>query len=317
MTAETQTDSAGPAIQLDPLGNRVAAEVGPAVRAYDFRNPVMLTAGQLAQLRELQTQFARQLATRLSLVLKLECVLGKVGFSESTFAEFRAQISERSYNCTFKAEPLRGLGQMTLPAALASTVVDRLLGGPGVAQTVERELTEIECALLDDMMVQVLEEWFNQWGYEQALLPAILGGQRFSGLMQSSSKTASFVNLSIEMTLGGATGPLSLCVPEVMVEPLVRSFQSRQEKMQPDKPVVREPNWHPAFEDVLVPITAHWNAFTLTLAEVSNLEIGSVLPLPISILEQTSIVVGSEEKFIGTIGIEGERIAVSITSAIR
>jgi hypothetical protein len=70
-------------------------------------------------------------------------------------------------------------------------------------------------------------------------------------------------------------------------------------------------------EEVLVPITAHWNAFTLTLAELSNLEIGSVLPLPISILEQTSIVVGSEEKFIGTIGIEGERIAVSITSAIR
>jgi flagellar motor switch protein FliM len=119
------------------------------------------------------------------------------------------------------------------------------------------------------------------------------------------------------MTLGGATGPLSLCVPEVMVEPLLRSFQSRQEKMQPDKPVVREPNWHPAFEEVLVPITAHWNACTLTLAELSNLEIGSVLPLPMSILEQTSIVVGSEEKFIGTIGIEGERIAVSITSATR
>jgi flagellar motor switch protein FliM len=68
---------------------------------------------------------------------------------------------------------------------------------------------------------------------------------------------------------------------------------------------------------VLVPITAHWNACTLTLAELSNLEIGSVLPLPMSILEQTSIVVGSEEKFIGTIGIEGERIAVSITSATR
>ena len=97
MTAETQTEPAGPAIHLDPLGNRVAAEVFPAVRAYDFRNPVMLTAGQLAQLRELQAQFARQLATRLSLVLKLECVLGKVGFSETTFAEFRGQISERSY----------------------------------------------------------------------------------------------------------------------------------------------------------------------------------------------------------------------------
>ena len=70
-------------------------------------------------------------------------------------------------------------------------------------------------------------------------------------------------------------------------------------------------------EDVLVPITAHWDAFTLTLAELANLEIGAVLPLPMSILEQTAIVVGSEEKFIGTIGIEGERIAVSITAATR
>ena len=51
MTDEIQTEAEGPAIQLDPLGNRLAAEVGPAVRAYDFRNPVMLTAGQLAQLR--------------------------------------------------------------------------------------------------------------------------------------------------------------------------------------------------------------------------------------------------------------------------
>lgn len=85
-------------------------------------------------------------------------------------------------------------------------------------------------------MVQVIEEWFNQWGYEQALHPAILGGQRFSGFMQSTSKTASFVHLSIEMTLGGATGPLSLCVPEVMVEPLLRSFQTRQEKCSPTNP---------------------------------------------------------------------------------
>ena len=116
---------------LNSTGIRVPEDLRPAVRPYDFRNPVMLSAGELAQLRELQGLFARELTTRLSLLLKLECVLGKVNFSETTFASFRNQISERSYNCTFKAEPLRGLGQMTLPAQLASTLVDRLLGGPG------------------------------------------------------------------------------------------------------------------------------------------------------------------------------------------
>jgi len=316
MTAEPQTEAAGEVARLDCSGNRVVAAAYPAVRNYDFRNPVMLTESQLAELSELQTQFARQLATRLSLMLKLECVLGKVAFAEASFAQFRSQISERSYNCTFKAEPLRGLGQITLPASLASTVVDRLLGGPGLTQTLERELTEIECALLDDMMLQVIEEWFKQWGYEMPLQPLILGGQRTSGVTQGFSKTASYVILSIEMTLGGATGPMCLCVPEVMVEPLLRAFHSHQEKMQPEKPNAHQPHWHPAFEEVLVPITAHWNAFTLSLGELSNLEIGSVLPLPMSILEQTSIVVGAEEKFIGTIGIEGERIAVSITSAL-
>lgn len=300
---------------LSPVGSRIPEDLRPAVRAYDFRNPVMLTAGELAQLRELQGKFARELTTRLSLLLKLECLLGRVNFSETTFASFRGQISERSYNCTFKAEPLRGLGQMTLPAQLASTLVDRLLGGPGSPRTEERELTEIECALLDDIMSKVLDEWFNQWGYEMPIEASILGGQRFSGFMQSSPKTASFVHLSVEMTLGTANGLLSLCVPESMVEPLLRSFQKRQEKMQPDKPVEREATWRPAFEEVLVPITARWNAGSLTLKQLAELEPGSVLPLPASILEETLIAIGTEEKFIGTVGIEGERVAVSITSA--
>jgi len=307
-------DQGGDAVLLGPSGSRLMPEERPLVRAYDFRNPVMLSAGELAQLSELQGKFARELTTRLSLLLKLECVLGKVNFSETTFASFRGQISERSYNCTFKAEPLRGLGQMTLPSQLASTLVDRLLGGPGTPRTEDRELTEIECALLDDIMSKVLEEWFNQWGYETPLEPSILGGQRFSGFMQSSPKTASFVHLSVEMTLGSANGWLSLCVPESMVQPLLRSFQKRQEKMQPDKPVEREATWRPAFEEVSVPITARWNAGSLTVKQLSELDVGSILPLPVAILEQTSILIGTEEKFLGTVGIDGDRVAVSITA---
>lgn len=314
MPEATTSESGEETVLLGPSGSRIERDARPAVRPYDFRNPVMLTAGELAQLRELQGKFARELTTRLSLLLKLECVLGKVNFSETTFATFRGQISERSYNCTFKAEPLRGLGQMTLPAQLASTLVDRLLGGPGSPRTEERELTEIECALLDDIMSKVLEEWFNQWGYETPLEPSILGGQRFSGFMQSSPKTASFVHLSVEMTLGSANGWLSICVPESMVEPLLRSFQKRQEKMQPDKPVEREATWRPAFEEVSVPITARWNAGSLTVKQFAELEVGSVLPLPVTILDQTMILVGAEEKFIGTVGIDGDRVAVSITA---
>jgi len=315
MPEEGTSASEGQKVLLNSTGIRVPEDLRPAVRPYDFRNPVMLSAGELAQLRELQGLFARELTTRLSLLLKLECVLGKVNFSETTFASFRNQISERSYNCTFKAEPLRGLGQMTLPAQLASTLVDRLLGGPGNPRQEERELTEIECALLDDIMSKVLEEWFNQWGYETPLEPSILGGQRFSGFMQSSPKTASFVHLSVEMTLGAANGLLSLCVPESMVEPLLRSFQKRQEKMQPDKPVEREATWRPAFEEVLVPVTARWNAGSISLKQLAELEVGSVLPMPAAILEQTVILIGAEEKFTGTVGLEGDRVAVSITSA--
>jgi len=42
--------------------------------------------------------------------------------------------------------------------------------------------------------------------------------------------------------------------------------------------------------------------------------VGSILPLPVAILEQTSILIGTEEKFVGTVGIDGDRVAVSITA---
>ena len=93
------------------------------------------------------------------------------------------------------------------------------------------------------------------------------------------------------------------------------AIQKRQEKMQPDKPVEREATWRPAFEEVLVPVTARWNAGSISLKQLAELEVGSVLPMPAAILEQTVILIGAEEKFTGTVGLEGDRVAVSITSA--
>lgn len=315
MSELNSSEVAPPPTVLDCRGNRFAEQETPLVRNYDFRNPIILTPSQLAQLSDLQAQFARQVSTRLSLLLRLECGLGRVDFSESNLADFHRQIAPRSYNCSFRAEPLLGLGQLTLPSPLAMCMVDRMLGGPGQPQVEERELTEIEFALVDDLMLQVLNEWFGQWAYERELQPSIMGAQR-SGFNQRGSKPVPVVTLSIELTLGGATGAFLLCVPEVMLVPLIRSFQARQDQIQPRMTPVQVPVWHAAFEDVGVPITAHWKAMTLTLAELARLEVGTILPLPLRILDQTVVMVGSEAKFMGTVGIDGDRVAVAITSQI-
>ena len=62
-----------------------------------------------------------------------------------------------------KPSPCAGVSLLDIPSQLGVIVVDRLLGGPAQAVNLERDLSEIEGALLDQAVQIILNEWCNQW----------------------------------------------------------------------------------------------------------------------------------------------------------
>ncbi len=297
---------------IRPDGAR-GAQAALKVEAYDFRNPVFLTEIELRRLRLLHEDFIRYLSARLSLYLRMELGLKMARLTTATYAKFTDSLPNPTHLCLFKVEPLVGVGILDVNPRLALTIADRLLGGRGHSVKAERYLTEIEIALLEDVVNIILEEWCSQWKIEQELHPMIVGHENNGRFLQTSPKDAIVLILTLEASFGDCSEQIQIGAPYYTIEPLVKKMQARRQKDTAVSSVEKKAAWHPAYEHITVPVRAEWSALEVELREVTNLRVGDVFELPASIFHETRVLLNGTPKFVGTVGLDSDHVAVQLT----
>jgi flagellar motor switch protein FliM len=296
-------------------GSRPGATETVKVEPYDFRNPAFLSEVELRRLRLVHEDFIRYLSARLSLFLRMEFGLKMAKLTTATYARFTESLPSPTHICLFKAEPLAGISILDINPRLALTIADRLLGGRGHSVKTERYLTEIEVALLDDVVHMILEEWCHQWKVEQELTPLIVGHENSGRFLQTSPKDAVVLAMTLEASFGDCSEQIQIGVPYYTIEPLVRRMQARRQKDATVAAVVqRKAAWQETYATVAMPVRAEWDTFELSLREITNLRVGDVLELPAEQLRETNVLLNGVPKFVGTVGIDQEHVAVQLTA---
>ena len=299
-------------------GSRIDPLTSPKIETYDFRNPVFLTEVELRRLRLLHEDFIRYLSARLSLFLRMEFALKMAKLTTLSYQKFTEGLPSPTHLCLFKAEPLFGVGILDMNPRLALTIADRMLGGRGHSVKAERFLTEIEVGLIEDIVMIILEEWCVQWKQEKELHPAIIGHESNGRFLQTSPKDAVVLALTLEADFGDCAEQIQIGMPYYTIEPLVKSMQARRQKdSNLDSEVIKKKaEWLPVYEKVTIPAKAEWNAFELSLREVVSLRVGDVIEMPSGILDQTRVMLNGCPKFVGSVGLDGDRVAVKLTKKI-
>ncbi|WP_415908178.1 flagellar motor switch protein FliM [Oleiharenicola sp. Vm1] len=316
LLAQTSADTAPKSLLIRADGKRGDAKAVSKVEAYDFRNPVFLSEIELRRLRLLHEDFIRYLSARLSLFLRMEFGLKMAQLTTVTYSKFTESLPSPTHICLFKAEPLVGIGVLDINPRLALTIADRLLGGRGHSVKAERYLTEIEVALLEDVIVIILEEWCAQWKSEQDLRPLIVGHENNGRFLQTSPKDAIVLALTLEVNFGDCSEQMQLGVPYYTIEPLVKKMQARRQKDSAVTTVEKRASWQKAYDHISMPVRAEWEAFELSLREVSSLRVGDVIEMPTDLVQQTRVLLNGTPKFIGTVGLDTDRVAVQLTKKI-
>lgn len=311
LLAEAVVESSPPLLRAD--GRREEHSDSTRVETYDFRNPAFLTEVELRRLRILHEDYLRYLSARLSMFLRMECTLKMARLQTQTYAKFTEGIAAPTHICLFKADPLLGVGVLDVNPRLALTLVDRLLGGRGHSVKAERFLTEIEIALLEDVVRIILEEWCAQWREERELHPQIIGHENNGRFLQSSPRDAVVLALAVEVGFGDCSEQIQIGLPYYTIEPLVKALQLRRQKdVTPSAPPARA-EWREIYEHVHIPVRAEWALAEMPLREISALRVGDVLELPLDILDRTRVHLGGAPRFTATVGLEGEAVAVRLT----
>ncbi len=296
------------------LGGAVlAAGVAPKVEPYDFRNPAFLSESELRRLRLLHEDFIRYLAARLSLYLRMEVGLKMAKLTTVTYSKFCESLPNPTHLSLFKAEPLTGVGILDINPRLALTIADRLLGGRGHSVKAERYLTEIEIALIEDVLIILLEEWCAQWKNEMELRPSLIGHENNGRFLQTSPKDAIVLALTLEANFGDCSEQIQIGVPYYTIEPVVKKMHARRQKDSSVAPPAKRAEWQASYDRITVPVRAEWDAFQLTVREIASLRVGDVIEMQSSICAETRILLNGTPKFIGTVGLDSDRVAVQLT----
>lgn len=308
------TDSAAPKqLLIRNNGLRGDASGAAKIEAYDFRNPAFLSEVELRRLRLLHEDFIRYLSARLSLYLRMEFGLKMAKLTTVTYSKFTDSLPNPTHLSLFKVDPLVGVGILDINPRLALTIADRLLGGRGHSVKAERYLTEIEIALIEDVIVILLEEWCAQWKVEQELRPQIIGHENNGRFLQTSPKDAIVLAMTLEANFGDCSEQLQIGVPYYTIEPVVKKMQARRQKDTAVATVEKGASWQGSYDHITMPVRAEWQALELSLREVTSLRVGDVIEMPATLFNETRVLLNGTAKFAGTVGVDADRVAIQLT----
>lgn len=295
-------------------GTKLSDPSSVKVKKYDFTNPIVLSDADLSKLRTKSEQFVYYLAGHLSMFLRTEFNLELEDLNADLYANFTHSVKNPSCITMFKLQELNGVCLLDVNSHLSATVVDRILGGRGSTNPEERGLTDIEKALVEDFNQIILEEWCKQWDSTLQLNPTIIGTESTGKFLQTSPADAMMLVLSMEASFGDVSGPMRIAVPYYTLEPVVSrllaTVSTKEEKQ------TAPPRWHNVYDEIPVAVSAEWDAFELTLRDLSNLEVDDVIEMSPSLIDDTKLRIENRTCFIGEIGLEGDQVAFQVNESI-
>jgi flagellar motor switch protein FliM len=290
-----------------------------SVQGYDFRHPVFLSASELRKLRLRHEEFIRALAAKLSIYLRLDCGLQMAKLNTITFQKFTESLANPTHLTLFKVEPLRGICILDVNPRLGLTIVDRLMGGAAHSAAINRDLSELEIALLDQAIQLMLVEWCNHWSTLQELRLVVLGHESNGRFLQTAPHDAVMLALSMEARIGDCMEQIQIGFPYYTLEPLVRKLgEELDAESEPvPNPATAGGRWNRDFESVTVPLTALWDDLEITARDLLNLKPGDVLRLSQEAPTSVKVLLGNVPKFHATLGSRGKNLAVCLNQLIK
>ena len=66
----------------------------------------------------------------------------------------------------------------------------------------------------------------------------------------------------------------------------------------------------------VTPVRAEWDTFEISLREITDLRVGDVIEMPVEQLRQTNLLLNGVPKFVGTVGLDTDHIAVQLTAKV-
>jgi flagellar motor switch protein FliM len=216
-------------------------------------------------------------------------------------------------------EPLEGEAFFDFDPKLAFLIIERLLGGKGGVYEVSRELTDIEYSVIESIINKFLLSFKEVWAPIIDLRPKFTFIESNPQFTQIVPPTDIVVLIQIEVTIGDTKGKIGVCIPYVVIEPVVSELSSQQRYSAGKKARAKEEieRVRQCMDLVNTEVVVELGRTEITMRDVLHLKVGDVVKLDNKASEDLIVKVGGVEKFYCRPGTSGSKMAVQINGQIK
>ena len=293
-------------------------ETQKKVRSYDFKRAVRFSKDHIRSLTRIHENFARFLTTYFSAQLRTFVQINVVQVEQLPYDEFIRSIPKMTILNIFEAEPLEGRMVLEVHPNVAYAMLDRLLGGTGSSPPKTTNLTEIETIVMERVFSKAFESLKEAWKTVMEIEPRLEALETNPQFMQIVSPNETIALISLSSKIGETSGMINLCIPHVVIEPILPRLSVNNLFFSPKK--TRAPEEVELLQERLnrasLPIVAELGQSSITIREFLQLAQGDVIALDRPVNQPLPIKVGDRKKYVGTPGTVKGKMAVQITDIV-
>ncbi|WP_035589476.1 flagellar motor switch protein FliM [Hippea jasoniae] len=283
------------------------------ISLYDFKRPDKVSKEQIRAIKNLHDKFSRNFSSKLSAFLRSIVEIEVVSVDQMTYAEFVLSLSNNVSFNVISLAPLDGNGVFSLEPDIGFALVDRLLGGTGESNNLNRMFTDIEQSILLDVVKQAMEEMRVAWEPIMDISFEVVSQESSPNVVQIVAPSEIVVLVVFEVKLGEASGIINWCLPVIVLEPVLskigtHDILARSKKASED----RTEDIARVLKEVLVDIDFRLGSTVMKVVDFLELSEGDLLILDKKTTDELDAYLNGVDKFKVMLGKKGENKAVKI-----
>lgn len=289
------------------------------IKTHDFRRPSKFAKDHIKTLNIIHDNYARLVTNFLSGYLRTLVQVEVISVEAIAYYEFNNSISNPAVLAIVDFSPLPGTIIFEMAPAIAFALIDRILGGKGAPMERIREFTEVELAIVERIIVQILNLMREPWENVIAIRPRLEKIETNAQFAQIISANEMIALITLGAKVGEVEGMINIAIPHMVVEPVVSKLStkfwfssSEKEKSQELRDTIEQ-----KIEYTKIPVRAILGSTSLLVSDFLELQVGDVIPLDSKVNGNLEILVGDMLKFYGSPGVKRNKIAMKINDVVR
>jgi flagellar motor switch protein FliM len=313
--------------EIDALVNSMNSGEAPtddqlskdSVHEYDFRTANKFTKEHIRTIEAIIKSFAHLLSNYFVGMLRTSCEIEILSMEEMSFTEFNNSVPALSVISVISMSPMEGSAIFEISKETACSIFSRVLGGSKTVPGEKAQFTEIEMAIMERVVWQILKYYDDAWDKMMTVNSSLERLENSMQFAQVSDGNEAVLVATLNIQLGGENGLASFCFPWQMLNtqlkklsPKVWYTQANGKKVEafPEKAIK-------SLSSTNVELRAVFNTTDARAEDIIRLQPGDVITLDHKEGEALTILVQNKEKYKAVYGKQRGRYAIKIQSELK